>query len=123
MAPALHGATVPARAAPARAPLDVNLDVVFSVHLPPCAAPSRWSGGLEPRMPCCCGGYVLLVLEIEARTVHIVDATAHPTGGWTGQQARDFLMDFGENAAGSGSSSVIVTASSPPADMDAVPDS
>jgi len=74
-------------------------------------------------MPCCCSGYVLFVLEIEARTVHIVGATDHPPGAWTGQQARDFLMDLGENAAGSGSSSVIVTASAPLADIDAVLDS
>jgi hypothetical protein len=42
--------------------------------------------------------YIVIVIEHDCRRVHLAGITSHPTSAWVTQQARNLLMDLGDQA-------------------------
>jgi transposase InsO family protein len=43
--------------------------------------------------------YALIAVEHGSRRTHLIGVSAHPTGAWTSQAARNLLMDLGDSVA------------------------
>jgi hypothetical protein len=56
---------------------------------------------------------VFFILEVAHRSVHLLGTTTNPDGRWTTHQVRTLVMDLGDRAPSSGSSSATGPASSP----------
>jgi hypothetical protein len=61
--------------------------------------------------------YVLYVIEVERRVVHLLGVTTNPNGPWVTQVARNFCADLQDAGRRCASSFVTATPSSPPASM------